>query len=161
MKTLDEVIRVIEDGKAQTIGCDSCVCHPDSCQYECDLVDSLLYLKMYRSDKLQWEREKDDMQSRYQEAIDNCERAENKFKMALKKLDVGTLNEPLTWDELKQMEGKPVWIELLGKGKWKGWDIIGGFDDDDFGFATCTVRGDDYYLADLEKTWQAYRKERK
>lgn len=68
-------------------------------------------------------------------------------------------NDPLTWDELTQMEGKPVWVELL-KGKWKGWDVIGGFDEDDFGVAMVTVRGDDYYKADLGKTWQAYKKER-
>lgn len=68
-------------------------------------------------------------------------------------------NEPLTWRELRTMEGMPVWVELL-KGKWKGWDVIGGFDEDDFGVAMVTVRGDDYYKADLGKTWNAYRKER-
>ena len=60
-------------------------------------------------------------------------------------------NDPLTWDELKQMEGKPVWIELQ-KGIWKGWDVVGGFDEDDFGVAMVTVRCDDYYKADLGKT---------
>ena len=68
-------------------------------------------------------------------------------------------NVALSWNELRQMEGKPVWVELL-KGKWKGWDVIGGFDEDDFGVAMVTVCGDDYYKADLGKTWQAYRKER-
>ena len=83
------------------------------------------------------------------------------YDVAKKNLELSERNEPLTWDELKLMEGKPVWIELLGNGHWKGWDVIAGFDDDDFGDAMVTVHGDDYYFADLGKTWQAYRKERK
>lgn len=70
-------------------------------------------------------------------------------------------NSPLTWEELKAMKDKPVWIELLGNGHWKGWDVIAGFDEDDFGVAMVTIHDDDYYKLDLGKTWQAYRKERK
>ena len=69
-------------------------------------------------------------------------------------------NPPLTWDELKQMKGKPIWIKLLGNDHWKGWDVIAGFDEDDFGVAMVTVHNDDYYKLDLGKRWQAYRKER-
>ena len=81
------------------------------------------------------------------------------YDVAKKNLELSERNEPLTWEELRQMEGKPIWLELL-KGSWKGWDVVGGFTDDDFGEAMVTVRGDDYYFADLGKTWQAYRKER-
>ena len=69
------------------------------------------------------------------------------------------VNPAMTWEELKAMKDKPVWIELLN-GKWKGWDVIAGFDEDDFGVAMVTVHNDDYHKADLGKTWQAYRKER-
>ena len=112
---------------------------------------------MYRSDKLQWEAERK-LWTDKQEQVDE---ARQKYIDKLKELEIGTLNDPLTWDELKQMEGKPVWIELLGNGQWKGWDVIAGFDEDDFGVAMVTVHNDDYYKLDLGKTWQAYRKERK
>lgn len=69
-------------------------------------------------------------------------------------------NLAMTWEELKTMKDKPVWIELLENG-WKGWDVIAGFNEDDIGVAMVTVHNDDYYKNELGKTWQAYRKERK
>ena len=65
-------------------------------------------------------------------------------------------NLPLIWDELKQMEGKPVWIENQFYRKWliaykvNGDDII--FDGNGFYTQAFTV--------DYGKTWNAYRKER-
>ena len=99
-------------------------------------ADALHYLKEYQKDKQIYS-----------------------YGIARRYLDLAERNDPLTWDELKTMEGKPVWVELL-KGKWKGWDVIGGFDEDDFGVAMVTVHNDDYYKLDLGTTWQAYRKER-
>lgn len=57
-------------------------------------------------------------------------------------------NPPLSWDELKQMEGKPVWIEgpLITEGPH--WIIVGPshlYDGKIVGYG---------------KTWQAYRKEK-
>ena len=148
MKTLDEVIEIASDW---TNGFD-----------EMSIEKQMLhYLKMYRSDMQVYAANQKLWEDELAQKIKDFGDAKERYIARLKELDIGTLNDPLTWDELKTMEGKPVWIELLGKGKWKGWDVIGGFDDDDFGFAMCTVRGDDYYLADLGKTWQAYRKERK
>ena len=121
--------------------------------------DVLLYLKLYRSDKAQWEIDREAYETAGRTAREAYEAARDKHLAAIKELN-DKHNPPLTWDELRTMEGKPVWIELLGKGQWKGWDVIGGFYTDDFGDAMCTVRLDDYYLNDLEKTWQAYRKER-
>ena len=78
----------------------------------------------------------------------------------LKELDIGTLNNPLTWDELKTMEGKPVWVE--GMVLKSAWYLILEFDvDEDMMF--CVGR---YYEriplhGDRMGTyWQAYRKER-
>ncbi len=71
-------------------------------------------------------------------------------------------NDPLTWDELRTMEGKPVWVEELGrKYATPHWaihnGIMDGYDGDE-----------NLYLQPFEvltkytlgKTWQAYRKER-
>ena len=148
MRALDEVIEIASDW---TNGFD-----------EMSIEKQMLhYLKMYRSDMQIYAVNQKLWEDELAQKIKDFGDAKDRYIARLKELDIGTLNEPLTWEQLKQMEGKPVWVELLGKGKWKGWDVIGGFDDDDFGFAMCTVRGDDYYLADLGKTWQAYRKERK
>lgn len=158
MRTLDEVIKAVEED----LECAN-VSYPETFYDYDNHKDALYYLKEYRSDMQIYAANQKLWEDELAQKIKDFGDAKDRYIARLKELDIGTLNEPLTWDELKAMEGKPVWIELLGKGKWKkwkGWDVIGGFDDDDFGFAMCTVRGDYYYLADLGKTWQAYRKER-
>lgn len=134
MKTLDEVIDKLE--KADTTWSNI----KNNLNYE-DFRDALFYLKEYKKNQ-------EDPDGDHQQ-----------LEKAQKLLWEFYQNDPLTWQELRGMEGKPVWVELL-KGKWKGWDVIGGFDEDDFGVAMVTVRGDDYYKLDLGKKWQAYRKER-
>jgi len=69
-------------------------------------------------------------------------------------------NQPLTWQELKGMEGKPVWVEYTYQGEWrpdKGeWIIINLMGDDDLIDQT----GEGLFPKSLYgKTWQAYRKE--
>ena len=75
-------------------------------------------------------------------------------------------NPPLTWDELKGIVGKPVWVEWIS-GTWKGltkWAILNRIDDDYLVFTASDVAGQSYNghlrLINLGKTWQAYRKER-
>lgn len=92
------------------------------------------------------------------------------------------LNEPLTWQELQQMEGKPVWVEMVGFSlggnamSWKFWAIVSLCDDEIFRivhdqFENMKVADEeqgvwnacaiwDMPKEDLGKTWQAYRKER-
>jgi len=70
-------------------------------------------------------------------------------------------NKPLTWDELKGMEGKPVWVEYTYQGEWrpdKGeWIIINSMGDD----YLIDQTGEEFNPKSLYgKTWQAYRKER-
>ena len=70
-------------------------------------------------------------------------------------------NDPLTWDELKQMVGKPVWVEDSGFGNWLIVDLFG----DSGGAEYMIARGDQYweeYMRDEDDglSWQAYRKER-
>ena len=65
-------------------------------------------------------------------------------------------NDPLTWDELKQMEGKPVWVENKF---YKKWLIAYQINENDIIFD-----GNGFYtqafVIDYGKSWQAYRKER-
>ena len=67
-------------------------------------------------------------------------------------------NNPLTWDELKSMEGKPVWVEHM---YYKKWLIVKDVYKDSIifdgnGFYTQLFSDDN----DKEIRWQAYRKER-
>lgn len=67
-------------------------------------------------------------------------------------------NNPLTWSELRQMEGKPVWMK---RPEWKEWLLVSEIDED-----KCEI-----YLRDKWGNgiivngrnvgyWRAYRKER-
>ena len=144
MKTLDEVIVALEV-------CTSSYCsHPKhgDCPYldernDCDTrqrkLDALHYLREYR--------EKHDEILRMEEALGYCE------IMA---------NPPLTWDELRTMGGKPIWVEyddhLEGRKrtKFKDWEVIDCILDD-----WIVVNGEwNYHKSELGDIWQAYRKER-
>ena len=66
-------------------------------------------------------------------------------------------NDPLTWDELKEMIGKPVWVER------DGWKVIRSFETWE------DVNQEIINFTDNERScrsvldhgdWQAYRKER-
>jgi len=154
MKTLDEVIKALEKCMAD-----------DAIESEGVYLaaDALHYLKAFRDAKNALDAEREKTIEAYCQWKDAREKlvAQTSRMMWVDKhfqFEISD-NPPLTWDELKTLEGKPIWLELL-KGSWKGWDVVGGFTDDDFGDVMATVHGDDYYFADLGKTWQAYRKER-
>ena len=169
MKTLNEVIKALEwcidDSHDDCDGCpyetgEVTDCHEKN-------VDALHYLQTYRADKLEWEQTRQANEERYQEAVRNCERAENKFIARLKELNIGTLNDPLTWSELKTMEGKPVWVEGEHGCIWgqKAWSLIRlDPENDDIVICISTDGGVHYEFAigqeDYGTDWQAYRKER-
>lgn len=77
-------------------------------------------------------------------------------------------NEPLTWDELKAMEGKPVWVEFLNYDLWTdpehhtdgSWWVVGEVRKDDIIIAQYLDEAE-LCEEDLGEVWQAYRKERK
>ena len=186
MRTLDEVIKAQE--RCETYpDCHFCYLHAGPmCEW---IRDALAYLKMYRSDKLQWEADRKNWNEQYKQSAEKCEKAAEKHLLAIKELKKKQAlfeeaekrhfeaadilekrlkdhqakaavdpNEPLAWDELKAMEGKPVWIEdRFGKGEW-------------FMINRTAVRlivydrwGDENVLKqeDMMETWIAYRKERK
>ena len=75
-------------------------------------------------------------------------------------------NDPLTWEELKGMEGKPVWVEA-DDGKYKRWFIVGDFfswfEKEDFDAHVNLYRSGGAIEMSKEtygSYWQAFRKER-
>lgn len=73
-------------------------------------------------------------------------------------------NDPLTWDELKQMEGKPVWVEYGIDFNQKRWVVIHSFHNTK-AFCYMNVSGNypnTFWQKDMGENefWQAYRKER-
>ena len=147
MKTLDEVIMALRCTDPEVdpeTKCNDCPYKESrrndlwyvgpSCLDEM-FSDALHYLKEYR--------EKHDDILRMEEALGYCE------IMA---------NPPLTWDELKSMEGKPVWVEHI---YYKKWLIVKDVYEE-----TIVLDGNGFYTQyfsddnEKETRWQAYRKER-
>lgn len=129
MKTIDEVIEELQYW-------DTCHEYPE-CFYDDEVTrDALNYLKEYK---------------RVQNKIEKI--ALGNIEDTLDKLD----NKPLTWDELKTMEGKPVWVETELINGWVIVEIRDSF-----------MKGREYIKfgllelsnKDLGKTWQVYKKER-
>lgn len=138
MKTLDELIDAMERCiKTNCFDCNGCPYEDDDAEIGCRSddkdADALQYLRWYK------------------ELADDSE-AFNEWKE----------NPPLTWEQLKQMEGKPVWVEISGKGAWDIIWRVGRISvDEDHDTWMWFYRGDK-----LPKTtydcngWQAYGKER-
>ena len=126
MKTLDEVIKVLEE--KLDIGGEDAV-------ENCLETDALHYLKH--------------LQEYYEMSREHHEP-----------------NPALTWSELKQMEGKPVWVESYGDiTEFTGWAIVRNALEDRAHFIFSHYDGEfftyEMALPDVTfgKEWQAYRKE--
>ena len=86
MRTLDEVIKAVEED----LECAN-VSYPETFYDYDNHKDALYYLKEYRETK------------KHLACLDAAE---------IRGDDTQVVNNPpLTWDELRQMEGKPVWVE--------------------------------------------------
>ena len=129
MKTLDVLIQ--EFGNMMPEVCDECpfVCLAKS-EDDCPMFTALHYLKEYQTLKLGYIKAMADLED----------------------------NPQLTWQELRQMEGKPVWVEHKHYNKWlivyevyENTIVLDGN-----GFYT------QYFSDDNAKEirWRAYRKER-
>ena len=136
--TLDGVITALErvDDTWQNVR--------NSLQYP-DLRDALHYLKEYKKDR------------------ENPDGDHQQLEKARALLQEFFANPPLTWDELKTMEGKPVWVEWT-KTEESYWCFVGEwFDDDEMRIYHIGRDYADYihktiYTPDIV---QAYKKERK
>lgn len=60
-------------------------------------------------------------------------------------------NEPLTLDELRQMDGEPVWVQSPGVPEYGRWAIVEEVGEN------CLFLHDDFTCHDYGKTWLAYR----
>lgn len=147
MRTLDEVIEIASDW---TNGFD-----------EMSIEKQMLhYLKMYRSDQIQWEADREDWRDKWETYIEVREIHLDAVK-ELKR------NDPLSWEQLKQMTGKPVWVEYNFqiddkefRDKSKRWCIIGEFKP--WRDTEIIITENGFVLSKREQinSWQAYRKER-
>lgn len=135
MKTLDEVIKALKICSTHQRCTDGCPYYRNECPlYEME-KDALHYLREYYETK------------KHLACLDDAEiRGDNTQVVN---------NQPLSWEELKQMEGKPVWYEHEF---WKGWIILGKVEQG----VNCEM------IPDREERWyivkdgsaKAYRKER-
>lgn len=64
--------------------------------------------------------------------------------------DVGK-NEPLTLEELRKMDGEPVWVQSPGVPEYGRWAIVEGVGEN------CLFLRNDFTCHDYGKTWLAYR----
>ena len=152
MKTLDEVIKALEELGDFVAECNYCSAEYCNESYEfdkCFAGDALHYLREYQKEKTILKDSKEHWEywsTRYYNEIEKAEE-----------------NDPLTWDELRTMEGKPVWVELP-KSNRKAWGLSDGIYADAFGHDIITIKvlHDLWHLdkAQIGKSWQAYRKER-
>ena len=89
--------------------------------------------------------------SRYtilREALDmaiSALRQQEHFREVTKKV------EPLTLDELREMDGEPVWVQSPGVPEYGRWAIVEGVGEN------CLFLRDDFTCHDYGKTWLAYR----
>ena len=65
-------------------------------------------------------------------------------------------NEPLTIQQLREMDGEPVWVQTPGIPKYGRWVIVAGVDTED-GQRTLYCQGD-YTCRNYGRDWLAYRR---
>lgn len=185
MMTLDDVIEAMERCSIpHYFDCKECPYEDDDAEVGCRSddrdADVLHYLKTYRENQqtyIENSRKAEEARERYLEAVKNCELAENKYRKLYEETSqnlrntsqitcpkchsefviLPEANNALTWDELRQMEGKPVWVEYINGGKRVDaeWIIIKKVK------STCIENTSGRFQADSRGwAWQAYRKER-
>ena len=154
MKTLDEVIKAwsicfSDNSRSNCTGCPYADEDGEAACFNHDREDALIYLKAY-----QWQMTNPDGDHLQ---LEKCRALLSDFYQ----------NEPLSWDELRQMEGKPVWVEGNHGCIWgqKAWSLILlDSENDDIVICINTDNGVHYEFAigqeDYGTDWQAYRKER-
>ena len=79
-----------------------------------------------------------------------CSKCGGFFKQATV-VECNDLNEPLTLDELRKMDGEPVWVQSPGVPEYGRWAIVEGAGEN------CLFLRNDFTCHDYGKTWLAYR----
>lgn len=144
MRTLDEVIKAwsicfSDNSRSNCTGCPYADEDGESACFNHDREDAFHYLKEFKRISVRLEKI----------ALGN-------IMETLEKLD----NPALTWDELKQMKGKPVWIEDTYC-KFYGWEIVERLGTNKWMTGEfLETNGGLYRKENQGESWQAYRKER-
>lgn len=166
MKKLNEVIKAWEicfsdDRTADCTGCPYADEDGEAACFNHDRVDALHYLKEYQNKEMF-----------YNQAIDHClemiNEQEDRVTVYLAEMNK---NDPLTWDELKLMEDKPVWLEYVADedndldnpdDRYSMWVIVYDWHGKNKQILNViSAEGDlDFYEETQGIEWQAYRKER-
>lgn len=135
MKTLDEVIT----------GMTELILSGKTADVKSTVRDALSYLKEYKANQ-------EDPDGDHQQ-LEKCRALLQDFYR----------NDPLSWDELKGMEGKPVFVEERyrnGDLKSSGWWLIDYWNDDQICLRDQGGNSWFIYQAGMGWAWKAYRKER-
>ena len=109
-----------------------------------DIEDAIYYLKEY--------------QEKREEICKIAKIIADSWELRKQTMAFEDRNDPISWDELKEMEGKPVWIEDPGR---KEWMIIDHVVDEDTKYERLYIQS--FYPRSFYKhdhQWKAYRKER-
>ena len=163
MKPLNEVIKAMEN----CYGSDAECC--DKCSYtmevtghgvicrKCDLEDDALhYLKELRDMTdipMEYFESGGTLQNFADTSQITCPKCHSEFVI------LPDANNPLTWDELKSMKGKPVWVVEEGYQTWEYWSLVYWMKDDEL--TLLNENGQMTYSKNEQGTvWKAYRKER-
>lgn len=150
MKTLDEVIKAVENCDSAIDDCAHCAYFSEDCENLRPLrADALQYLKQYQ--EVTSTLHKHGIGSVWGITLPNPEKVEGK-------LDIdGSVNQPLTWGELSVMKGKPIWMEFKNGDKfWIVINNVGRLQD-----GTWMLTDKTEFYTDRGKDWNAYRRERK
>lgn len=113
---------------------------------ELDIVDAVFYLREYCE-------KRDEI----------CEIAKimaDSWELHKQTMAFEDRNDPISWDELKQMEGKPVWVERNVCDGFKEWCLVHARFDDEIWFADENGTIFRYSRDEYGKIWVTYRKER-
>lgn len=70
--------------------------------------------------------------------------------------DGGRVNRSLTLEQMRKMDGEPVWVQTPGIPKYGRWVIVAGVDTED-GQRTLYCQGD-YTCRNYGRDWLAYRR---
>lgn len=86
----------------------------------------------------------------WQKAIDVYDMAISALRQQDQSPDSGKMM-PLTMDELRTMDGEPVWVQSPGVPEYGRWAIVEGAGEN------CLFLHDDFTCHEYGKTWLAYR----
>ena len=172
MKTLNEVIKAIEN-------CLNPADKLDNCREQCPYIHCCDQMSIHvKKDALHYLKEYQKVDSNYwsEKAISELNNIADAYFLRAYREDKDELtallayrkeqneNAPLTWDELKLMEGFPVWVEgSHGPAlSYKGWALI-SFDRQGDDMKCQLYNSSEFWIGeeDYGTDWQAYRKERK